>query len=104
MASTVYRLSQIWDDQSYISHAERSRNALYDGSHITSDGWLTPVVNPHSFGSEGSNSAEGQAFVLMMDAAHKDWVDAGSPGNGALQMSISHFSWSLVVALFFIFL
>ena len=30
------------------------------------NGWLTPVVNPNSFGQEGSKSPEGQAFVVMM--------------------------------------
>ncbi len=122
MAATVYRLSQVWDDQSFIPNAERSRKALYaSGStssfaptsttsgaspsstvpsglqHFTADGWLTPVVNPHSYGNEGSESAEGQAFVLMMQAAYQDWVDAGSPGNDGIRLRSS--SWCTVIAL-----
>lgn len=57
-----------------------------------------PVVNPHNFGAQlqlpasannlGANdglsmSPEGQAFVLEMQAAYRDWVGAGSPGQNA---------------------
>jgi len=50
-------------------------------AHFTSDGWLTPVVNPDSFGDEGEQSPEAQAFTLMLSAAYRDWVDNGSPGK-----------------------
>ncbi|KIY63982.1 Six-hairpin glycosidase [Cylindrobasidium torrendii FP15055 ss-10] len=83
MAATVYRLSDVWDDHTHIPLAQRSRNVLLNGKHIDDDGWLTPVVNPHSYGVEGSKSAEGQAFVLMMESAHAVWHSAGEPGNGA---------------------
>lgn len=55
-------------------------------SHFTSDGWLQPVVDPLNVGAEGSHSPEGQAFVLSLQAAWRDWVAAGSPGltNSAL--------------------
>ena len=49
-------------------------------AHFTSEGWLTPVVNPDSFGQEGQNSPEAQAFTLMLAAAYRDWVENGSPG------------------------
>ncbi|RPD56883.1 hypothetical protein L226DRAFT_538351 [Lentinus tigrinus ALCF2SS1-7] len=52
-------------------------------AHFTADGWLTPVVDPYSFGREGSHSPEGQAFVVEMHAAWADWVQAGSPGANA---------------------
>ena len=52
-------------------------------AHFTADGWLTPVVNPYSFGREGSRSPEGQAFVVEMYAAWRDWVEAGAPGANA---------------------
>jgi len=49
--------------------------ASFDGyQHLTSDGWLTPVVNPHSYGLEGNESAEAQAFVVQLHAAHRDWA------------------------------
>lgn len=43
-------------------------------------------MNPHSFGEKGSKSAEAQAFVVMMQAAWRDWksneerVQAGALG------------------------
>ncbi|KAI0641706.1 Six-hairpin glycosidase-like protein [Trametes meyenii] len=52
-------------------------------AHFTSDMWLTPVVNPNQFGIEGSRSPEGQAFVVEMYAAWRDWVAQGSPGANA---------------------
>jgi hypothetical protein len=41
---------------------------------------LTPVADPDSPTSQGNQSAEGQAFVLDMQAAWQDWVNAGSLG------------------------
>ncbi|TBU36627.1 glycosyl hydrolase family 88-domain-containing protein [Dichomitus squalens] len=53
-------------------------------AHFTSDGWLTPVVNPYNVGAQGEHSPEGEAFVLEMYAAWRDWAAVGSPGqNGA---------------------
>ena len=46
--------------------------------HFDSEGWLTPVVNPHSYGLEGNQSAEGQAFILMLHAARRDYMEMGS--------------------------
>lgn len=53
--------------------------------HFTPAMWLTPVVDPYNFGSQGGSSPEGQAFVVEMYAAYKDWVASGSPG--LLQLS-----------------
>ena len=60
-----------------------SSSGTTDLAHFTADGWLTPVVNPYSFGREGSRSPEGQAFVVEMYAAWRDWVEAGAPGANA---------------------
>lgn len=81
MASTVYRLSVLQNVHTYIPNADRARSSLFDGSHIDSDGWLNPVVNPLSFAASGSKSPESEAFVLMLHAAWKDWVAAGSKGG-----------------------
>ncbi|PIL32528.1 hypothetical protein GSI_05231 [Ganoderma sinense ZZ0214-1] len=52
--------------------------------HFTTDGWLQPVVNPLNVGVQGEHSPEGQAFVVEMYAAWRDWAALGSPGsNGA---------------------
>lgn len=72
--------------------AEKSRDALGapgpNGTlvYFDEEGWVGPVVNPHSFGEKGSKSAEAQAFVVMMQAAWRDWksneerVQAGALG------------------------
>ena len=46
--------------------------------HFTSDGWLTPVVDPYDFSDQGQTSPEGQAFILAMHAAWRDWVQERS--------------------------
>lgn len=90
IASTVYRLAVIANKHSHLAAAERSRKTLSDSTntmanytHFTADGWLLPVVNPLSYGQEGSESPEAQAFVIEMHAAWKDWVAAGSKGANA---------------------
>ncbi|KIM37398.1 hypothetical protein M413DRAFT_448466 [Hebeloma cylindrosporum] len=105
LASTVYRASLMLNQHTFVPYAERSRRTLFNSTsfptsnatasfdgyqHLTSDGWLTPVVNPHSYGQEGSKSAEAQAFVLQLHAAHRDWVLNGSKGeNSAKNMLVS---------------
>lgn len=89
MASTVYRLSLLADKHRHLPAAENSRNTLSSTNssgglaYFDSRGWLTPVVNPHNVGAEGSESPEAQAFVVMMQAAYNDWVEDGSKGANA---------------------
>ncbi|KAJ3917530.1 glycoside hydrolase family 105 protein [Lentinula edodes] len=91
-ASTVYRLSLLRSVHHYLPDAEKCRQTLFSSNssglvHFSSDGWLTPVVNPDSFGDEGSDSPESQAFILELQAAWTDWVNDGSQGaNGALRL------------------
>lgn len=92
---------------SSVPIAERIRQTIFTAQssdtgsgleHFTSDMALIPVVNPLNFGTQlqlpassnnlGANdgltmSPEGQAFVLEMQAAYRDWVGAGSPGQNA---------------------
>jgi hypothetical protein len=68
------------------SSSSSSSSPFENYTYFTSDGWLTPVVNPHSYGQEGSQSPESEAFVLQLHSAWKDWVADGSPGgNGAMR-------------------
>ncbi|KAI0314932.1 Six-hairpin glycosidase-like protein [Amylostereum chailletii] len=77
--------------------ATPSPTVFSSAQHFTSDGWLTPVVNPNSFGDEGSDSPEAQAFVLMMQSAWRDWVAAGAVGaNGALGRHEGVATWGSV--------
>jgi hypothetical protein len=91
-------LSTLAGKHKHIPLAERTRIALTalsnlgDGPtngtftamvHFDADGWLTPVVDPVSFGESGSKSPEAQAFVLMMQASYQDWAQAGYKGVNA---------------------
>lgn len=70
--------------------------------HFTAQMALTPVVNPHEYGrelllpatteaasvnttsSDGlSESPEGQAFILELQAAYEEWVARGEPGKNS---------------------
>ena len=104
LASTVYRASLMLNQHTYIPYAEKSRQTLFtstsalptsnatasfsDYRHLTSDGWLTPVVNSHSYGEKGNESAEAQAFVLQLHAAHRDWVLDRSNGQNAAKILV----------------
>ncbi|KAJ7774838.1 Six-hairpin glycosidase [Mycena metata] len=71
---------------------------LTDLVHFTSDGWLTPVVNPHQFGVQGSDSPEGEAFVVSLQAAYNEWVAGGSVGaNAARRTASSAAGWVWVI-------
>ncbi len=55
-------------------------NAFMDTPHFQVDGWLAPVVDPLNFVVEGAQSPEGQAFILMLESAWRDWSAASGPG------------------------
>ncbi|KAH7323436.1 glycosyl hydrolase family 88-domain-containing protein [Rhizoctonia solani] len=68
---------------SHLKHGSNPAPAVLLGTHqhpnratkhITKEGWLTPVVDPHSFKIIGQHSAEGQAFILMMYTARNDYL------------------------------
>lgn len=90
MAAVTYRLAVLTDGRSVncIPDAERARKELSKhagdaGGHVDGDGWLSPVVDPHNFPNQGSHSAEGQAFVISMQAAYRAWNGIGQPGVNA---------------------
>jgi len=75
-AASVYRLAALSPDASrYIPAADKARQWV--SSDLGGDGWLKNVVNPYNFGEKGSRSPEGQAFVLMMEAAYRDLQAGG---------------------------
>lgn len=99
LASTVYRISLLWSYHHNLPIAERCRQTLFSPfsppppasdfntsfstalanmNHFTPDGYLRPVVNPNSFSIQGDVSAEGQAFIIELQAAWRDWVSDGS--------------------------
>ncbi|KAG9038822.1 hypothetical protein FRB95_014371 [Tulasnella sp. JGI-2019a] len=83
-AATVYQHVTLMNPTNYdeiVSAAEKARNALYANNgttHFDDNGWLMPVVDPHSFALAGNHSNEAQSFVLQMDNNWKDWMSAGT--------------------------
>ncbi len=105
IASATYRLALLTNIHAHLPDAERSRKGLSASSdsngslaHFTNDMWLTPVVNPYSFSHQGSESPEGQAFVVEMQAAWMDWVAQKTPGanNGMRPHANLYFTLSVV--------
>jgi len=102
LASTVFRGAVMLDQFTHVPAAERIRRTLFSPSrntpssntstsnasfgnysHITTEGWLTPVVDPDSFNHQGSQSPEAQAFALQLHSAWRDWVGDGARGANA---------------------
>jgi hypothetical protein len=44
---------------------------------------VAQVVDPYDFSQQGTFSPEGEAFILEMEAAYRDWVSGGKKGSGA---------------------
>ncbi|KAF8198643.1 hypothetical protein BJ912DRAFT_845665 [Pholiota molesta] len=71
------------DAQRYISFAEGIRTTLGTGQHITSNGTVTPAVNPLGWGDRNpftAGSPEGNNFVVLLYAAWRDCVQAKVKG------------------------
>jgi hypothetical protein len=58
--------------RSLLEPAAKARQAVA-ASIDPATGWLRNVVDPWSYSQRGTVSPEGQAFVLMLEAAAKDW-------------------------------
>ncbi|KZT00103.1 uncharacterized protein LAESUDRAFT_804225 [Laetiporus sulphureus 93-53] len=67
------------------SHAVSMPNAYVGAGqlHFSPEMWLAPVVDPYDWSVQGGSSPEGQAFVVKVYAAWRDWVDAGAPDDDA---------------------
>lgn len=105
LASTVFRGAVMLNQFTHVPAAEKIRTTLFSPPtnssptttpptnapqsqfanypHFTNDGWLTPVVNPYSYGQEGSESPESEAFALQLHSAWRDWVQDGARGANA---------------------
>ncbi|KZP00223.1 Six-hairpin glycosidase [Calocera viscosa TUFC12733] len=82
LASVSFRLATLPTSASYstIPQAEKARQLVY-GPALGSDGWLSPVVDPYNYPNLGSQSPESEAFVLLLQAAYRDWGILGAPGQ-----------------------
>ncbi|GAA5978549.1 hypothetical protein JCM5350_003136 [Sporobolomyces pararoseus] len=76
LASSAFRLATL-DSSSSTDYSAILRSALTIraavNSHVGSSGWLSQVVDPLSFAQEAQTSPEGQAFVLLLQAAYRDY-------------------------------
>jgi hypothetical protein len=65
-------------DSSYIAWAKTSLDAI--ATHVGSTGIVSPAVDPYkpeSTTAYTTGSPEGQAFAVMLYAAHRDCVSNG---------------------------
>lgn len=72
-------MATLTGDTRYISNAHAALSGVQE--NIDGYGWLTNTVDPYTFNtpidaSTGAHSPEGQAFVLLMHSAWRDWVSA----------------------------
>lgn len=80
LASVTYRMAVFTNDTTLIPHANKALALIQDS--VSEDGWLQNTVDPYTFTTAtapGSHSPEGQAFVLLLHAAWRDfaqWVSA----------------------------
>ena len=85
IAAATYHLAVLSNEKgtnsTRLSYAERARHELSFGGHIDDDGWLSPVVDPYNFPTEGSYSAEAQAFVVSMLAGYQEWLETEKRGT-----------------------
>lgn len=92
LVASTYRLAQLTSQFSSLSSsnstpsslalnaAEGAYQTLTSPSHLSSTGVLSPVVNPLSYGKQlgnGGTSPEGEAFVLLMESARRDYLAMG---------------------------
>jgi hypothetical protein len=102
MASTVYRLAVLQNQYRHVPQAENVRKTIFaaNSSHIDSNGWLTPVVDPINFSAPGSQSPESEAFILLLHSAYIDWNSAGAKGANAGTRAVTTSSVTVSLALF----
>ncbi|KAI0750888.1 Six-hairpin glycosidase [Daedaleopsis nitida] len=77
LAAVTYRMATLSGELNHISSADDAFKLIQDS--LTDDGWLLNTVDPLTFNtpsSPGVYSPEGQAFVLLLQAAWRDFADA----------------------------
>lgn len=77
LAAVTYRMATLSGELDHISSADDAFKLIQDS--LTDDGWLLNTVDPLTFNSpsaHGSYSPEGQAFVLLLQAAWRDFAGA----------------------------
>lgn len=73
LAATMYRLAALDITPAYVPYANKIYSTIAE-KYINETGYLTGAVDPLKFNVMGTESPEGQAFVLMMHAAYRDYT------------------------------
>ena len=77
IASVTFRLAVLKGDNStYIPNAEAAYHFVHQ--NIDNDGWLRNTVDPldgYILSTPSKPSPEGQSFVLLLEAARRDFRD-----------------------------
>ncbi|KAJ8483299.1 hypothetical protein ONZ51_g4792 [Trametes cubensis] len=77
LASVTYRMATLTSDNSHIPAANKAYNLIK--SSVDSNGWLRNTVDPETFNTPskpGEHSPEGQAFVILLQSAYRDYHQA----------------------------
>ncbi|KAI1800174.1 hypothetical protein F4811DRAFT_540260 [Daldinia bambusicola] len=77
LTATAYRMAQLEPEDfgpEYSKWADSKREVIME--KISSDGLLSPVINPLNWGDRtpGKESPEAQSFAILMLAAHRDFT------------------------------
>ncbi|KAI0832503.1 Six-hairpin glycosidase [Trametes gibbosa] len=78
LASVTYRMAALTGDTSQLSAADKAYNLIK--SSVDSGGWLRNTVDPLTFNTASApsgHSPEGQAFVLLLQSAYRDYHASG---------------------------
>ncbi|GAA5912049.1 uncharacterized protein JCM6883_007091 [Sporobolomyces salmoneus] len=96
LSAATYRLSQLTSNYSRSTSLTAAESAYQTilSYHLSSpQGVRAPVVNPMDYSSQlqnvrndasGNVSPEGEAFVLMMEASRRDWIEGGGDAEGLM--------------------
>lgn len=87
MAATTYRLAMLTDATPHLPAADKAFELLKKS--IDKDGWLEDVVDPYGFTNPGQHSPEGQSFVLMLQAAFRDYQTFHNGVSDSLGTAVS---------------
>lgn len=77
LAAVTYRMATLTGDLTHISAADDAFDLIQ--ASLSDEGWLQDTVDPLTFNSPslpGVPSPEGQAFVLLLQAAWRDFTAA----------------------------
>ncbi|KAJ3998634.1 Six-hairpin glycosidase [Lentinula boryana] len=82
LASVTYRMAVYSNDTSLIPYADKAFQVI--GDSIDENGWLRNTVDPETFdtpSAASSASPEGQAFVLLLQAAYTEYAQSVASGQ-----------------------